>query len=93
MSDFPFGGNTQKTREWLDSKNFKNILNEWEADAILGSDKDDIISLVSGENGLRLWGLLNTARKANQGIIICLVYLLINKSDNTIIIYSRSSLI
>ena len=70
MSDFPFRGNIEQTKEWLESKNFVNVFNGWEADAILGLDKGDIISLVPGENGLRLWGFLNTARKINKGIRI-----------------------
>ena len=54
MSDFPFRSGIEGTKDWLNSKDFKNILNGWEADAILGLDKVDIISLVPGENGLRL---------------------------------------
>ena len=63
MSDFPKRGNIQQTRAWLDSKGFHNLFIGWEADAIVGLDKDDIIGLVPGENGRRLWGFLNTARQ------------------------------
>ena len=62
MSDFPYGGNIADTRSWLDKKAFKGMLVGWEADALLGLEKTDIISIIPGENGLRLWGYLNTAR-------------------------------
>ena len=62
MSDFPIGGDSIATRAWLDKKGFRNVFNGFEAESIMGLDKDDIISMVSGDNGLRLWGLLNTAK-------------------------------
>jgi hypothetical protein len=61
MSDFPRGGDIEATRAWLDKEGFQGLFVGWEADALLGSDKEDILAL-GGENGLMLWGLLNTAR-------------------------------
>jgi hypothetical protein len=61
MSDFPKGGDVKATRAWLDRKGFAGLFVGWEADALLGLEKADIISF-GGENGLMLWGLLNTAR-------------------------------
>ena len=69
MSDFPKKGDIETTRAWLDSKGFHNLFVGWEAEAILGLDKSDIIELVQGENSFKLWGFLNTA-KAVKGMII-----------------------
>ena len=63
MSDFPKGGDISSTRTWLDKKGFTGFFDGWEADAILGLDKTDIQTSVPGENGLKLWGFLNTARQ------------------------------
>jgi hypothetical protein len=63
MSDFPKGGDTAVTRAWLDKKGFLGIFIGWKADVIMGQDKADILSAVTGENGLKLWGFLNTARR------------------------------
>ena len=52
----------QAARDWLDRKGFRDVFIDWEADSILGLDKDDIIAKVPGENGLKLWGFLNIAR-------------------------------
>ena len=73
MSDFPNRGDIEKTRAWLDSKGFHGFFDGWEADAILGLDKSDIIDLVPGEHSRRLWGFLNTARECQRGIIITIV--------------------
>ncbi len=63
MSDFPKGGDISSTRAWLDNEGFIGFFDGWKADAILGLDKTDIQTSVPGENGLKLWGFLNTARQ------------------------------
>ena len=63
MSDYPKGGDVDLTRTWLDSEGFVGFFSSWKADAILGLDKTDILNFVPGENGLKLWGFLNTARQ------------------------------
>jgi hypothetical protein len=64
MSEFPKGGDVVGMRAWLDNRRFNGLLNGWDADALLGQEKEDIIRLVGNlEEGLRLWGLLNTARQ------------------------------
>jgi hypothetical protein len=60
--DFPTGGGVTTTREWLNKKGFPEDFLGWEADAILSLDKNDVVSAVSGANGLKLWGFLNRAR-------------------------------
>ena len=72
MSDFPKGGDISSTRAWLDKKGFAGVFLEWEADAIFGLDKTDILTSVPGENGLKLWGFLSTARQTTgKTNIIC----------------------
>ena len=66
MSDFPKGKGVSVTRAWLNAEGFEGKFMKWKADALLGADKDDILKIVTGEDGMRLWGLLNTAR--NQGM-------------------------
>ena len=61
MTDFPKGGDIAATRAWLDRKGFQGLFVDWEADALLGADKEDIL-IEAGEKGPMLWGLLNTAR-------------------------------
>jgi hypothetical protein len=61
MSDFPRGGDVEAARAWLDKKGFEGLFVGWEADALLGADKEDILAL-GGEKGRMLWGLLNIAR-------------------------------
>ena len=61
MSDFPKGGDTKATRAWLDKKGFGELFIDWEADALLGADKEDIL-VEAGLKGPMLWGFLNTAR-------------------------------
>jgi hypothetical protein len=61
MTDFPKGGDIEATRAWLDKKGFENTFFGWEADAILGADKEDILAQ-GGDKAIMLWGLLNTAR-------------------------------
>jgi hypothetical protein len=63
MSDFPRRGDRDATRAWLDLKGFSGTFLGWDADALLGSEKTDILELVSDkETGLKLWGYLNIAR-------------------------------
>jgi hypothetical protein len=62
MGDYPKGGDVEATRAWLDKKGFVGVFTGWEADAILGLEKTDILNIVKGEAGLKLWGFLNTAR-------------------------------
>jgi len=41
MNDFPKGGDVSATRAWLDKKGFGGLLFiDWEADAILGQEKN-----------------------------------------------------
>ena len=71
MSDFPKGGDVGATRAWLDRKGFVGLFVGWEADAIIGLERGDVLAN-GGENGLMLWGLLNTAR-SNTHVIIPLI--------------------
>ena len=70
MSDFPHKGTVDQTRQWLDAKGFQGKFLNWEADALIGATEQDIKTIVSGERGMILWGLLNTARadRPIQGI-------------------------
>ena len=61
MSDFPKGGDIKATRAWLDKEGFEGVFVGWKADALLGLEERHILAH-GGENGLMLWGLLNTAR-------------------------------
>jgi hypothetical protein len=61
MSDFPKGSDIEATRAWLDKEGFEGVFVGWEADALLGLEERHILAH-GGENGLMLWGLLNTAR-------------------------------
>lgn len=78
MSDFPKGGDVNATRAWLDKKGFLNVLVGWEADALLGLDKADVLALIPGEGGLKLSGYLNTARNTTSNVFsyCCLLKLL-----------------
>jgi hypothetical protein len=69
MSDFPIGGNVQATRAWLDRKGFLDVFLDWEADSLIGSEKTDILDICTtkGQDGLKLWGYLNTARVVSNG--------------------------
>lgn len=67
MSDFPKGGDIEATRRWLDREGFHGLFTNWKADAILGTEKADLIAQVGNEGeGLRLWGFLNTARQSSM---------------------------
>lgn len=67
MSDFPKDGDISATRAWLDKKLFEGKFINWDAEAILGLDKTEVMSIVPGEDGLRLWSLLKTARQTQSG--------------------------
>ena len=74
MSDFPKGGDIIATRVWLDRKGFQGVFVGWEADALLGLERTDILAH-GGENGLMLWGLLNTARATAGNLFLnCICY-------------------
>lgn len=62
MSDFPKNGSIGALRLWLDANGLLCFLDGWNADALLGAKEEDVKTLVPGEAGMRLWGLLNTAR-------------------------------
>jgi hypothetical protein len=66
MSGFPKGGDVGATRAWLDSKGFQGKFVGWEADSILGLEESKIMGIVPGEDGLKLWGFLNTARQMSS---------------------------
>lgn len=70
MSDFPHKGTVDQTRQWLDANGFEGKFVNWKADALIGATEQDIKTIVSGERGMILWGLLNTARadRSIQGI-------------------------
>ncbi len=69
MSDFPYGGSPEITRQWLDANGFNNYFLGWKADGLLGLDKLEDIELVVPRNeALRLHGLLNYARRALPSI-------------------------
>ena len=66
MSEFPRGGDVVGMRAWLDNRGFIGLLNGWDADALMGVDNADLLIRALGNNegeGIRLWGLLNTARQ------------------------------
>ena len=68
MSDFPKGGDVNTTRAWLNKKGFEGFFIGWEADAILGLEKEEIRDNGGGD-WLKLWGFLNTARQLCNFII------------------------
>jgi hypothetical protein len=67
MSDFPIRGDVVATRTWLDKEGFENFLVGWKADAVMGLEKADLLHLVPGDDGLKLWSLLNTAKSQPPG--------------------------
>jgi len=67
MSDLLIRGGYEATKNWMDKEGFNDIFIEWEADALLGLPDEDILSLLSGEKGEILCGLLNTARQQSAG--------------------------
>lgn len=119
MSDFPVGGDKDKTRgeiiilllimmmitiviiiicinndnnknsyyycyciAWLDKKGFTDLFKEdggWEADSILGLEKEDFNKFASGINGLKLWSFLNTTRTILKIGLFRLLIITINK--------------
>jgi hypothetical protein len=69
MSDFPKEGDIEATRAWLDKKgfHFHGLLDDWDAEALMRVESVDLLVGVLGKNnegeGIRLWSLLNTAKK------------------------------
>jgi hypothetical protein len=63
-SDFPFGGNPEQTKTWLENKGFHGILPEWPADSILFLSASEIKDEVPGVDAEKLIGFINTARQA-----------------------------
>jgi hypothetical protein len=80
MTDFPTGGDAETTRAWLSEQNFpEELLEGWEADAILGKEPAFIRSQFSNDvhgHGAadRLLRLLVIARQSTG--IICTYQLL-----------------
>ena len=75
MSDFPKGGDVKDTRAWLDKYNFVEVfVEDWTADAILGLEQSQLLSMVPGERGMRLCGLLKTAKETSTGNHLQLLY-------------------
>jgi hypothetical protein len=62
MSNFPFEADVTAIRSWLDEKGFLAKFENWDADALIGVDKEFLLSEVPGRDGYRLWALLETAR-------------------------------
>jgi hypothetical protein len=62
----------------LNKEGFPGVFSGWKAAAILGLDKDDVLEELSGSEGKRHWGFLNTARQssvvgASQAIFVLVV--------------------
>ena len=81
MSDFPNGGDVASSRVWLDSQRFEGLFVGWNADALLGADKAYILKHAGEDEGERLWGLLQTARRI-AGKLSVLFTLLLNSFLN-----------
>jgi hypothetical protein len=88
MSDFPKRGDIALTRIWLDKKGFVGLFIGWEADAILGADKEDILA-EAGEKGRMLWGLLNTARLTRKLFIQYIIHYYPLMHNHPIIAFQR----
>ena len=63
---FPATGSAADVAEWLGTKLFAApiILSfaNWDAEAMLGVTETDLKMKVPGDDGIRLWALLNAAR-------------------------------
>ena len=64
---FPVTGSAADVAEWLRIENFdKTIIDsfaKWNAKAMLGvTDIDLLLRIIPGNEGIRLWALLNAAR-------------------------------
>ena len=46
MSDFPTGGSVHSIRTWLHSRDLVNVFDGWDADSLIGADKEDILDIV-----------------------------------------------
>jgi len=64
----------------VDKEEFREVLKGWKADAIIGLEEENLLRLIPGEQGLRLWGFLNTARSTGfyslLGILLPFSYVL-----------------
>ena len=71
MSDFPHQGTTDLTREWLARQRFDPCFIGYDADSLIGLDKEDILAQFSNNRseGIRLWGLLKTARRNKKAFM------------------------
>jgi hypothetical protein len=65
--DFPHGQDKAAVMDWLNISEFDATVQEkfkkYNADALMGLEKDDIIELLGQDEGLRLWALLHTAKQ------------------------------
>ena len=63
---FPVTGSAADVAEWLRIEDFdKTIIDsfaKWNAKAMLGVTETDLKMKVPGDDGIRLWALLNAAR-------------------------------
>ena len=63
---FPLTGKAADVAHWLRSEDFKEAtiqsFTKWTAGAMLGVTETDLKMKVTGDEGIRLWSLLNTAR-------------------------------
>jgi SAM domain (Sterile alpha motif) len=64
---FPLTGKVADVAEWLRTKDFTELTIEnfakWDAEDMLSvTDIDLLLRIVPGNEGIRLWALLNTAR-------------------------------
>ena len=63
---FPLTGKVADVAEWLRTKDFTELTIEnfakWDAEDMLSVSETDLKTKVTGDEGIRLWALLNTAR-------------------------------
>jgi SAM domain (Sterile alpha motif) len=64
--NFPKDGLALEIKEWLETENFDPPIVEnfvkWNAGAMLGMSEPAVMRKVPGDEGDRLWSLLNTAK-------------------------------
>lgn len=65
MSTFDKSGDSEQTRNWLNSNAFPNeCFKNFNGEALVALDKEDILGCFKvKEEGLRLWALLKSARE------------------------------
>ena len=63
---FPLTGKVADVAKWLRTKYFTELTIEnfakWDAEDMLSVSETDLKTKVTGDEGIRLWALLNTAR-------------------------------